>query len=546
MYEWYRNSEICYAYLEGLTIDDVQDAHSKNDYDVWEEKARSGKSKFAQHRWFQRGWTLQELISPSKVEFYGENWVSFGSITSLLRKIVFITGVDEKILSSHGERKIILLRRSTVAQRMSWAARRTTTRIEDQAYCLLGIFGVNMPLLYGEGAAAFIRLQEEIMKISSDHSILAWPSKIDLDNMLLAPSPSYFKDCGSIIPWQGAQFSEPFSMTNAGLSISLPIVDVEGQTLAILSCGHKDETMGPIALRLGFDFRYMSKERPSYWITSHTPGINLSMTSRKDRGGRVKIIKLKDAEKAFASETRNIVILREPDRSSLNETFERIRANSTVLISIHEHFQFSDPKVNRDWKLQFSIEALYPRRLWRKSPLTELHILDLPREGGVGSIHIFYRDASFVINFGLEKQDWYKEAPDMWINIHSTDHDPNFERFIELDKMEVSNTSIISEASVNTRVFAERDQPLHETYGFAVKKWGKKRTLIPDRFPDNLLTVEIVAIRTMGEVRFEIFGKAEKLTLLNPRILAMSLSDRLHILQQSFLNTDSWMNSYLE
>jgi len=57
---------------------------------------------------------------------------------------------------------------------MYWASKRETTRKEDEAYCLLGLFGVNMPLLYGEGSKAFFRLQQEIIKTADDQSILAW------------------------------------------------------------------------------------------------------------------------------------------------------------------------------------------------------------------------------------------------------------------------------------------------------------------------------------------------------------------------------------
>ena len=73
-----------------------------------------------------------------------------------------------------------ILSRMSVAQRMKWASKRATTRVEDVAYCLTGLFNVNMSLLYGEGKKAFFRLQETILKSSRDHSVLAFradPSK---------------------------------------------------------------------------------------------------------------------------------------------------------------------------------------------------------------------------------------------------------------------------------------------------------------------------------------------------------------------------------
>lgn len=87
-----------------------------------------------------------------------------------------ITGVSERVL-----RKAYRPEDVNVATRMTWAAKRETTRVEDMAYCLMGLFNVSMPLLYGEGERAFLRLQEHITHASTDHTIFAW-------NMLL-PNP---------------------------------------------------------------------------------------------------------------------------------------------------------------------------------------------------------------------------------------------------------------------------------------------------------------------------------------------------------------------
>jgi len=116
---------------------------------------------------------------------------------------------------------------------MSWASDRTTTRPEDIAYYLFGLFDVNMPLLYGEGSKAFIRLQEEILRTSDDQSLLAWediPETIDL-LPALATSPLYFRETlesRAILDWHHRLFvvdmSEPFSMTNVGLSMTIPMV----------------------------------------------------------------------------------------------------------------------------------------------------------------------------------------------------------------------------------------------------------------------------------------------------------------------------------
>ncbi|KAH8163127.1 hypothetical protein CIB48_g5096, partial [Xylaria polymorpha] len=92
----------------------------------------------------------------------------------------------------------------SVASRLQWASERQTTRAEDIAYCLLGIFDVNMPLLYGEGQRAFVRLQEVILKSTSDQSIFAWnyvdnvPKDPDSVYGLFAQSPVNFRHCAGI------------------------------------------------------------------------------------------------------------------------------------------------------------------------------------------------------------------------------------------------------------------------------------------------------------------------------------------------------------
>lgn len=118
---------------------------------------------------------------------------------------------------------------TSVAQRMSWAANRVTTRVEDMAYCLLGIFDVNMPLLYGEGPKAFQRLQEEIMKVSADQSLLAWgldcsSSCLGGISTALVQSLSDFAGCGDLL-FKGPMLSgDLFSMTQKGLFLNLPVI----------------------------------------------------------------------------------------------------------------------------------------------------------------------------------------------------------------------------------------------------------------------------------------------------------------------------------
>lgn len=187
MYRWYQRSDVCYAYLC-----DVQTPE------------RLGES-----RWFTRGWTLQELIAPHRVMFYAADWTYIGEKRDpgLLASISEASLVDQVVLSG----VLSPQHDVSVAKRMYWASKRRTTREEDEAYCLMGLFGVNMPLLYGEGANAFIRLQQEIAKITDDQSILAWycagktPSglgyRLSFDwTSFCAPSPRCFAMSGNIAP----------------------------------------------------------------------------------------------------------------------------------------------------------------------------------------------------------------------------------------------------------------------------------------------------------------------------------------------------------
>lgn len=113
--------------------------------------------------------TCCRLIAPECVEFYADDWTIIGTKSSLRVELASITGIDAAVLG--GMKKPS---ECHVAERMSWAALRTTTRAEDEAYSLLGLFGVHIPLIYGEGRKAFLRLQEAILREAEDHTILAW------------------------------------------------------------------------------------------------------------------------------------------------------------------------------------------------------------------------------------------------------------------------------------------------------------------------------------------------------------------------------------
>lgn len=192
---------------------------------------------------------MQELIALSDLSFFSQNWVEIGKKSDLHDLLSKITGIDADFLTGVRD-----LGSASVAKRFSWASRRTTTRDEDVAYCLMGLFGVNMALLYGERERAFIRLQEEIMKHSDDQSIFAWtlPTAAPGSHCgLLAQSPANFVNAGAIVPYRDWQTSRPFSMSNKGLRIDVPLVrHAENIYIAALDCPAPPNDEGPLGIYL--------------------------------------------------------------------------------------------------------------------------------------------------------------------------------------------------------------------------------------------------------------------------------------------------------
>ncbi|THU80949.1 HET-domain-containing protein [Dendrothele bispora CBS 962.96] len=230
MYRYYEKSDVCYAYLSDARRD---------------EDPRSHTSSFRWCKWFTRGWTLQELLAPSELVFFDKGWIEMGTKRDLHDVITAITGIPMRVL--FGDMTSV-----SIAKRMSWAAFRKTTRPEDLAYSLMGIFGVNIPPLYGEGLSnAFMRLQREIIISSDDRSIFAWvASRHDSDlnsRGLFARSPFEFRHSGGVGMSDSSLIDSSFSMMNSGLEIQLPLAPLEindnqdhRDYLAFLHCN--DET----------------------------------------------------------------------------------------------------------------------------------------------------------------------------------------------------------------------------------------------------------------------------------------------------------------
>ncbi|KAI5991355.1 heterokaryon incompatibility protein-domain-containing protein [Pisolithus marmoratus] len=274
MYRWYRNSRMCYVYLhdvDKLAFPSEQDFSRFDKSNGWPE-------------WFSRGWTLQELIAPRKAEFFNKDWISIGAKQDLTSVLEVITRIprdvlrDGQVLRSSSSRE-----RPCIAHVMSWASDRKTERVEDRAYSLLGLFGVNMPMLYGEGSKAFQRLQLEIIRVSSDHSIFAWNPRDQLreDGSILADNPSHFEGCHDIEKVPPKKFYRELmrrigvdvdadqgrlellrrgvespqlsrlDVTNLGIEVSLPVIrdPVSNNIEVILPCSDHDGNLVTVDLQ---------------------------------------------------------------------------------------------------------------------------------------------------------------------------------------------------------------------------------------------------------------------------------------------------------
>ncbi|KAG6333207.1 hypothetical protein ID866_5876 [Astraeus odoratus] len=246
MFRWYKNSDRCYAYLH-----DVEDVTFP---------VHADGTKYLE-------WTLQELIAPTAVLFFNEQWKLLGDKKSLTSVLTEITRIPSHILIYGLESD-----RPSIGQIMSWAADRKTTRVEDRAYSLLGLFDVQMAMLYGEGKNAFLRLQLQIIQMSNDHSIFAWghSKTTGRSGSVLADDPSFFRDCHDVTTMEydefiatvqtsteDAQSVHPgqvwtYSVTNAGIQIWLPIrryPDTPWLVKARLACCRSND-LSPLTINL--------------------------------------------------------------------------------------------------------------------------------------------------------------------------------------------------------------------------------------------------------------------------------------------------------
>ncbi|KAI3325662.1 heterokaryon incompatibility protein-domain-containing protein [Xylariaceae sp. AK1471] len=297
MFRWYSNAKICYAYLADVT----------------------NQQELASSRWFSRGWTLQELIAPKAIQFYSLAWTLLGSKSELQGMLQEITGIDAFVLSTGNFSNVC------VARRMSWAAKRTTTRIEDLAYSLMGIFDVNMPLIYGEGEKAFVRLQQEILRVSDDQSLFAWGA------------PEVFRDMHGFLSSQIAHMNGLLANSPADFDSNYEILEVQDDRPPPLIHGNGVRVQYPVCMRGAYEFIILS------CTVRHIARAYLGIPVKSwgdsfyARCGPLILIFPEDWMKAQAK----ILVVKGPFRDAISSqpgTFKIVRVPNRTRPRKHDHF----------------------------------------------------------------------------------------------------------------------------------------------------------------------------------------------------------------
>lgn len=313
MYKWYQKAAICFAFMS--------DFHSEE----------SELQALSDCRWFTRGWTLQELLAPQSTEFYDRNQKFIGTKVSLEEHLSRITGIEPHYL-----RNPDLVQRACVAERMYWAAQRETTRLEDTAYCLLGLFNVNMPLLYGEGMKAFTRLQQQIVVQSNDETIFAWTSTNRSDNRgMLALSPCEFAGSRWVRRSDVRPKRPASATTNQGLEFAVALFSSR-PWVSLLTLSPANTLEVPIGCQLGPGpsskrlFVRLCRDSPSDWLWRRQGMAKLETVGRIDIfqdleiifGGYTKII--------LASETETLTAISSPSHSGVQLATHQARTGRNV------------------------------------------------------------------------------------------------------------------------------------------------------------------------------------------------------------------------
>lgn len=203
MFRMFRNSAVCLVFLGDVSLE------------ARETTSEVAGNLLRKSRWLRRIWTLTELIASKDVLFFDRDWRQFGTKMSLLCELSDATRIDLPVLENSQ-----CLSEFSIGRRMSWASTCSYDREEDLAYALIGLFGVSMTILYGEGQLAFLRLQDEILKSTDDASLFCWqagPHETQEYRGLFARSPAEFNHFASIPPIAPLRIYGDVQLTSAGV-----------------------------------------------------------------------------------------------------------------------------------------------------------------------------------------------------------------------------------------------------------------------------------------------------------------------------------------
>ena len=440
MFRWYQRAEICYVYLADVPAN---------------EDALAFESSFARSRWFTRGWTLQELLAPNTVQFFSNDWRPIGTKTDLCPQISRITGIDSTYLQGTD------VKYASIAKRMSWASKRKTRRIEDVAYSLLGLFGVHMPMLYGEGENAFRRLQEEIMKVSVDQSLFAWgydPNWAPFFHFLsqpprrvgiLARSPIEFANSGNIVPYKGWEFNATFALTSTGVQIRSPICDAE----SIISSNFR--TLANCVATLGCHIE------DNFWDV-----LVLYLETIPSTGQSIRLGKLGRIPRTLwmqsKSSAKQIMLM---DRPDIEPRLEPVSAERTFNVSVRLF-----PLSRRSYR----VSGVYPPNSWDE---TEKMLYMAKEPPGAFSTQYGYEAAlllsregerCFVVRLRADRTNW----DPLFCLIASLPEESNLEE--EFHCMNLSRLNPLREMPITQMV----DGEAFDVSAISENKWGRKVTVV--------------------------------------------------------------------
>ncbi|KAK4695294.1 hypothetical protein P7C71_g2434, partial [Lecanoromycetidae sp. Uapishka_2] len=287
MFNWYEEAEVCLTYMV-----DVGNAKT-----------------FVQSVWFTRGWTLQELLAPRKIVFYDQAWDEIGTKSSLSEQITAATKISHQHLEN--------FRPASIATKMSWQAARTTTRTEDLAYSMFGIFDVGMDIRYGERHKAFRRLQEVIVnRYPQDESILAWTSNEPGPGGVLAPSVHCFRSCAHLIVTGQSSDYRPraeYRISGRGFEITAP--SAKSSVAVQVLWGHATGTGSKIELTL------------NCWDASKPSNNTVVLMVKKENGGIYQRTNCQQLE--WANNTRRL-----KDVTAVNVLFGRSTMSFPIVMQL--------------------------------------------------------------------------------------------------------------------------------------------------------------------------------------------------------------------